>query len=70
MGFTLAAAVYDLLYALPDYVKTALHLEGAISAVGKILPFSDIGLGWLAPAAAGLLIGLCLRFFRKKKCPA
>lgn len=70
MGFTLAAAVYDLLYALPNHVKTALHLEGAISAVGKILPFSDIGLGWLVPAAAGLLIGLCLRFFRKKKRPA
>ncbi len=61
---TLVAAVYDLLFALPASVKAALHLDGVIAAIGGVLPFSDVGLGWICPAAIGLIIGLIMRKIR------
>ena len=66
-GCTLVAAVYDLLYALPASVKALLHLEGVIAAIGGVLPFADVGLGWVCPAAIGLVIGLLLRRLRPAK---
>ena len=66
-GFTLLAAVYDVLFALPIGVKAALHIDGVISAVGSLLPFSDIGLGWVCPAVLGLIIGLVQRRLRPAK---
>lgn len=58
-AFTLVAATFDLLKALPY----GLHKVKAISAmisVGSWLPFSDLGLGWVCPAAVGLVIGVIL----------
>ena len=66
-GFALVTAVYDLLAALPAGVKSALHLEGIISAAGGALPFAEIGLGWVCPAAVGLVIGLVLHKVRPQK---
>ena len=63
-GCTLVTAVYDLLSALPASAKTALHLEGVIASVGGVLPFAEIGLGWICPAAIGLIIGLIMRKIR------
>ena len=67
MLFALVTAVYDLLAALPAGVKSALHLEGIISAAGGALPFAEIGLGWVCPAAVGLVIGLVLHKVRPQK---
>ena len=55
------------MFALPASVKAALHLEGIISAVGGVLPLSGVGLGWLCPAAVGLVIGLLLHKLRPAK---
>ena len=66
-GCTLVAAVYDLMFALPASVKAALRLEEIISAVGGVLPLSGVGLGWLCPAAVGLVIGLLLHKLRPAK---
>ncbi len=63
-GFTLIAAVYDLLKALPDGLRAACGLDGVIKAIGGVLPFAGIGLGWVCPAAIGLLIGLVIHFVR------
>lgn len=60
-GLTLIAAVFDFLKALPQGVRSALGLDGIVTAVGKVLPLFDIGLGWVIPALAGLVIGLVLR---------
>ena len=60
-AFTLVAAIFDLLKTLPY----GLHKVKAISAlihVGSWLPFSDLGLGWVCPAAVGLVIGVILHF--------
>lgn len=59
-GFTLVAAVYDLLRTLPPTLRATLYLNGVISAVGSVLPLSSLGLGWVCPAALGLIIGLII----------
>ena len=65
IGFTLAAAVYELIRNLPEEVTALLNLDGSINMIGRILPFSGIGLGWLCPALIGYLIGLIIHFMRK-----
>ena len=46
-------------------MQTGLHLEGAVALAQRILPFFDINLGWVVPAAIGLALGLFLRARRK-----
>ena len=54
-GCTLVAALYDFLNALlPNYPQ----LAGILQAIGRVLPLSSYGLGWILPAALGLGIGL------------
>mgnify|MGYP004469260029 FL=1 len=65
IGFTLAAAIYELIRNLPEEVTALLNLDGSIKMIGGILPFSGIGLGWLCPALIGYLIGLIIHFMRK-----
>ncbi len=62
---TLIPAVLDFLKALPDAARSALHIDGLIAGVGKVLPFFDLGLGWLVPAVLGLMVGLALHMTRK-----
>ena len=64
-AFTCVAAVFDLIKTLPDAMQTGLHLEGAVALAQKILPFFNINLGWVVPAAMGLALGLFLRARRK-----
>ena len=59
---TAVAAIFDFLKALPEGVRAALHLQPVLDAVNRILPLHDLGVGWLLPAALGLLIGLALRW--------
>lgn len=66
LGLTFVAAVYDLLRSLPEGVRALLHLDAPLKAVGSVLPLSALGLGWVCPAALGLLVGLCVHFLRKK----
>ena len=58
--FTLVAAIFDLIGALPETVVTALHLDGALALAYSVLPFSSYGLGWIVPAIVGLILGLIL----------
>ena len=64
-AFTCVAAVFDLIKTLPGAMQTGLHLEGAVALAQKVLPFFDINLGWVVPAAMGLALGLFLRARRK-----
>ena len=56
-GFTLFAAVFDFFGALPEYAIKLLHIGGVLEIAQRTLPFSSYGLGWIVPAAIGLLIG-------------
>ena len=64
---TFIAAIFDFLGALPEAAYAALHLDGLLTAVGKVLPFSSLGLGWICPALAGLVVGLIIRAARPRK---
>lgn len=65
-AFTLAAAVLDLLAALPDGARAFLHVNGFVAFCKESLPLFGIGLFWLIPAVAGLVIGFILRAAGKK----
>ena len=70
IGFTLIAAVYDLIVALPEGLFNAIQ-GPAIKAFGlKYLPFAGLGLGWVCPTLIGAAIGLILHFTRGKKAKA
>jgi len=62
-AFTCAAAVLDLLKTLPAGMKEAF--SGIVALAERYLPFFSINLGWVIPAAVGLIVGLLIRRLRK-----
>ena len=65
-AFTFVSALFDFVKALPlGLPKTKVC--AAIISVGELLPFADLGLGWVCPAAVGLIIGLIIHFAKKIK---
>ena len=70
IGFTFFAALYDLCASLPGNVISALHLNCVLDFVRANLPLAHLGLGWVCPAALGLVIGLAVHFIGKKKAAA
>ncbi|MGI6008131.1 MAG: branched-chain amino acid transport system II carrier protein [Ruminococcus sp.] len=60
-AFTLAAALLDFIRALPAPALSFLHLKGLLSAAENCLPLFSLGLGWVCPAAIGLLAGLIIQ---------
>lgn len=65
-GFTLVAAVFDFIAALPKSVVAAAHLDVVIEFMKSYMPLFKLGLGWVIPAAVGLVIGLIIHAARKK----
>ncbi len=63
-GFTAVGAVFDFMGALPEQVQATFRLDAVTEQAAAVLPFSEIGFGWVCPALAGLVIGLILH--RKK----
>lgn len=59
MGFTVPAAVLDLVCALPKE-SAAARLLAPVAGLSRWLPLADKGFGWLVPALVGLLVGLAL----------
>ena len=59
-GFAMFAAVFDLFKTLPAGIQSALMLDRLTALAAKVLPFFNIGLGWLVPSAVGLVIGLVI----------
>ena len=65
-AFTFVAALFDFVKALPlGLPKTKVC--AAIISVGDLLPLAKLGLGWVCPAALGLIIGLIIHFAKKIK---
>lgn len=58
LGFTAVAALLDGMRALPEATRECLRLNAVLSMAEKILPFSEIGFGWVLPALAGTIIGM------------
>lgn len=66
-AFTCAAALFDLLKTLPANLQNTLRLEGILNLTQKCLPFFSLNLGWIIPAAIGLVIGLAIHLLRKHR---
>ena len=64
---TFVGAVYDLLRSLPAGARSFLHLDTPLAVVGRVLPLSGYGLGWLCPAAVGLVAGIVWHLVRRPK---
>lgn len=64
--FTVAAAVFDFLKAMPQEAAQMLHLNGVVETAGNIIPFFAHGFGWICPALAGLVVGLV--WHRAEQC--
>ncbi len=69
-GLTFVAALYDFLAALPGDLFATLGWEQVQQAVLACLPFTDLGLGWVCPALLGFVIGMAVRFARRRKAAA
>jgi len=67
MAFTCFAALFDLVKTLPPAVRDRFHLEPMIDLAKEVLPLYSLNLGWVVPALLGLVMGLILRAFAKKK---
>ncbi|MBR5229009.1 MAG: branched-chain amino acid transport system II carrier protein [Firmicutes bacterium] len=61
-GFALFAAIFDFIKTLPTGIIEALNLQMLIDFAAKILPFYDLGVGWICPSIIGLVIGLAWYF--------
>ena len=59
VGFTIPAAVLDLVCALPQG-SAAARLLAPVAGLARWLPLADKGFGWVTPALAGLAVGLVL----------
>lgn len=57
-GFTVIAAIFDLLQALPESLKGNTIVTELIEFAHLYLPAFDYGFGWLIPALIGFIIGL------------
>ena len=59
--FTFIASILDLIKALPADTIDRLHLHNVIDLAYNILPMYGLGLGWICPAAIGLVIGIIIK---------
>ena len=58
IAFTAVAALADFLRALPEGTQDALHTAPVTDMLGNVIPLSELGFGWIVPAAVGFVIGL------------
>jgi LIVCS family branched-chain amino acid:cation transporter len=67
IGFTLIAAVFDLVKTSPASLHGMLYVKQVAGFARKVLPFFDLNLGWIVPSLIGLAVGLFIRFVKKEK---
>lgn len=67
---TCVAALFDFIKTLPEAVRNTLGLNTLTSFAEKYLPFFELNLGWVVPAAIGLVIGVLIYVLKKKPCQA
>ena len=58
VAFTAAAAFFDLLAALPPVLAETAPVQALTGAAATVLPWYEVGFGWIVPAVIGVLVGL------------
>ena len=66
-GFTLVAALFDFVKALPKAITETPVVSAVIGFADSYLPFFELGLGWICPAAVGLFVGLIFHRTRRNR---
>ena len=66
-GFTLVAALFDFVKALPKAITETPAVSAVIGFADSYLPFFELGLGWICPAAVGLFVGLIFHCTRRNR---
>ena len=64
--FTMVAALFDFINALPKTVKEIAIMKRIINFAHIYLPGFDYGFGWIIPALSGYIIGLVIWKIREK----
>jgi len=62
---TLPASIFELVNALPENIYNMIGGSSIVAFASKILPFFDLGLGWLCPAILGFVIGISIHCIQK-----
>lgn len=57
-AFTLVAAVFDMVKVMPEPLYSLINADAIVDLGSQVLPFYQIGFGWLMPAFVGLIFGL------------
>ena len=63
--FTFPFAILDFLHALPGGIKEATGLDHLSQWAGEYIPLFSFGMGWVAPALIGFVVGY-IQFSRLK----
>jgi LIVCS family branched-chain amino acid:cation transporter len=58
--FTIIVSFADMLNAMPDGIKNLEFVQNILSFYKNNLPLFELGMGWVIPMAAGLIIGLII----------
>ena len=66
VGFTVPAAVLDLVCALPKG-SAAANFLAPVAGLAQWLPLADKGFGWVLPALVGFLLGLAFAKLPRRK---
>ncbi|MDD3142156.1 MAG: branched-chain amino acid transport system II carrier protein, partial [Lachnospiraceae bacterium] len=64
-GFTMVAALFDLVKALPQPLQDNTVVKSIIMFADSFLPGFSYGFGWVGPALCGFAIGFIFYRFRK-----
>ncbi len=65
-AFTLVAAVFDFIAALPKDLLNTLRLTETISFMKEYVPLFKYGLGWLIPSVTGIVVALIIAYLTRK----
>ena len=61
------AALFDFVKALPKAITETPVVSAVIGFADSYLPFFELGLGWICPAAVGLFVGLIFHRTRRNR---
>lgn len=67
IGFTLVAAIFDFLNAVPDSIKANVVVQELLTFAKTFLPAFEYGFGWVLPSLIGLVIGIIIWQYREKR---
>lgn len=66
-SFTIVGSIFQCLKVMPEIISKNQYILSVIDFGDRLLPFSDIGMGWVVPATIGFIISLVfIKLFNKR----